>query len=972
MRTTKIEKILARTAGVSAVALMAGLSLSGAAFAQQATVSEAASIDEIVVTGSRIVREGYEAPTPVSVLGSEELSSMGLTNIADAVNRLPAVQGSVSPQNSEASFSSGTGGVNQLNLRNLRPLRTLVLLDGKRVVGATLSGFENNGSSVDVNVIPNDLVSRVDVVTGGASAAYGSDALAGVVNFVLDRTFTGVKGSIEGGITTYGDNEQYKVGLTAGTPFAGGRGHVLISGEHAYNTGIPHASDRPWYDGNSYNWLQNPAYGTGAGQSTGVPQYIAMGNTGIAISAPGGLVIAGPLKGTMFLQGGVPATFRYGEISDGFMMSGGDWRVSRIDNDPMLGIRLSRETVFTRASYDIADNIQVYGEFHWSNTRTTNKPGIPHFRLGNITVRSDNPFIPTSVRTQMTALGLTTLAMGSTSADLPPVQANNGRTFRRYMAGVEGAFDAAGSEWSWDAYYTKGTTHISARIPENLINSKFNEAVDAVVNPATGQIVCRSSLSNPTNGCVPYNPMGIGVNSPNNKAYFTGTGYSIQIIGQDVIAANVSGEPFESWAGPVSVAFGAEHRRESVKGLVSDADAKSQWFVGNFKATNGKYHVTEGYVEAVLPLARGQDWAQSFDLNAAARATDYSEAGFVTTWKVGATYTPIDDFTIRATRSRDIRAPNLSDLFNAGQPGTGTIIDRFRNNTNTTIVSAVEGNLDLIPEKADTTGLGIVLQPTFIPGFGASIDYYNINIKGAISSISTQEIMDRCFAGETALCAFIDRGAPGAGQTLGEVTYVHVKPANVLGQQARGIDFEVSQNVPLSLIDEEWGGALQFRALATKVSRLRTIDKDIVQEGRGVMGSVASGAPLTTPKFRYLTSATYAGEAFTGTLTMRGIGSGKYSNSAIVCTSGCPVSTVAAPTFSLNHIDAVKYFDLSLSYKIMDGAVETFFVAENMFNRAPPIIYGSTGAGFYSGWAGASGEYDRQGRVFHAGVRFRM
>src|SRR5690606_35921410 len=216
------------------------------------------------VTGSRIVRDGYEAPTPVSVLGMEQLSEMATTNLADSVNRLPALAGSVSSHNMSGNVSSGTAGVNNLDLRGLGANRTLILLDGKRIVGATLAGTNNNGGAVDVNAIPSALIQRVDIVTGGASAVYGSDALAGVVNFVLDKEFTGVKASIEAGQTTYHDNDSYKLSFAGGMPFADSRGHVLVSAEWATSEEI-RGTNRPWND-RTYQLMNNPAAGAGTGE----------------------------------------------------------------------------------------------------------------------------------------------------------------------------------------------------------------------------------------------------------------------------------------------------------------------------------------------------------------------------------------------------------------------------------------------------------------------------------------------------------------------------------------------------------------------------------------------------------------------------------------------------------------------------------------------------------------------------------
>jgi outer membrane receptor protein involved in Fe transport len=937
----------------------AGTSVRAADTPSTTQSTQVPTVEEVVISGTRIVRDGYQAPTPVTVLGAAELSAMQLPNISDAVNRLPSFSGSTTTTNDPAADI--TEGVNNLNLRGLGPDRTLVLLDGHRVVGSTIEGFNHNGGAVDINVMPNNLISRVDVVTGGASAIYGSDALAGVVNFVLDKDFTGVKGSINAGITTYGDDENYDVSLAAGIPFAGGRGHILLSGENAYTAGIPH-NNRPWSD-ISYSLVGNPAYTATNGQ----PQYITAQYTALAIATRGGMVLGGPLNGTQFGAGGTPSRFNFGTIT-GIQMIGGDWQQSRIDNDPSMDLRLRRSNAFVHASFDIFDNTSVFTEFQWADTQGRAQDGVPQFGLGTITVLAGNPFIPASVAAQMKTLGVTSLTLGSDNADLPPFAAANKRTFRRAVVGGDGKFDAFQTDWKWNAYYEISTEHISARIPgdQNLIN--YNQAVDAVLDPATGQVVCRSTLTNPHDGCQPFNPMGIGVNSPAAVAYVTGKAYSMTVLEQDVVAASVTGEPFSVWAGPVSIATGVEHRLEKVSGFSDALDEEAAYFAGNFTATHGSYNVTEGYVETVIPLAKNTTWAKSLDVNAAARATDYSTSGYVTTWKVGATYTPFDDITLRLTRSRDIRAPNLGDLYNAGRSGTGAVTDPLTNIT-TQVISRVDGNPDLQPEKADETGVGVVLSPTFLPGFGASIDYYKIDISGAIDTLNEQQIVDGCARGTTQLCPFIHR-------TNGLIDTIAILPANLQSQNAEGIDFEASYRLPLSSIVDSWAGDVTFRGLATYVISLESIGLEGTVQGAGVNADDAGlgVAGLFAPHFRYTVSATYAADPVTATLTTRGIGPGKYNNALIACTSGCPASTAANPTINNNHIDGVTYFDFALSYKIMiadQSNIELFATVDNLLNTSPPPIAGGTDTGFFFGQSNGN-LYDRIGRTFHAGVRFKL
>lgn len=973
-RSDRCRVVTATAASVVAMMVAMPMSGSNVALAQDQS-AQAPSIEQIVVTGSRIVRDGFEAPTPVSVLGIEDLNVIAVPNIADAVNRLPALQRSLGTTNASTNVSSGTGGVNQLNLRALGAVRTLVLLDGKRVVGATLAGFENNGSVPDINGFPGGLVSRVDVVTGGASAVYGSDALAGVVNFVLDREYTGIKGEVSGGISTYGDNRDYKVSVSAGTPFASGRGHFLFFGEHTFTPGVV-GSERP-YNEVSKAIFSNPAWLT----DPTAPQYIMAENVGSARSTPGGVILGdnvngdysenSPLRGIQFLEGGTPATFNFGTLGFGRttqIMQGGDWEQSRFDRYPTLALQVQRTNFFTRGSYDITDNVNLYAELSWAYTRATNKSVVPSFRQGNIDVSRDNPFIPASVAAIMDANGITELQMGSWLQGGPEIKADNSRHLRRYVGGLEGDFSAMDTDWSWDAFYSRSVTHNATRSPDNILNGRFVAATDAVLD-SNGAIVCRSTLTDPTNGCVPYNVFGIGVNGQAAYDYVSASGYAMTVLSQDVFAASVTGEPISTWAGPVSIAFGIEHRIEKVKGIASQDDLDRNFFAGNYSFTNAKYDVTEGFIEAVVPLAKDQDWAQSLELNAAYRGTSYSESGFVSTYKVGATWTPMDDITIRATRSRDIRAPNLGDLFNNGRFGTGGIDDPVLG-TSYTIVSGVVGNPNALPEKADTTGVGIVLQPSWLPGFQASLDYYNINIKGALASLSSQQQVDRCFAGNAALCLGVDRD-PGTNA----ITVVRRGPENVLSQKTDGIDFEFSYGFPMSDIFSGMDGDMSLRGMANYTFNLTTNDPDPLSgatavEGAGVLADgfgLGSGIGINTPTFTWNTALTYSLDAFSGTLTYRGTGAGKINNSFVECQSACPVSTLAATTIDDNTVPAEHMFDLALNYKVMEDTMELFFSVRNLLNSPPPRIGGGTSAYF----AGMDNDnYDRIGRMFRAGVRF--
>lgn len=958
------SRFTARAFFATATSAMALLAFSPAS-AQEQLAQAGAAVDEIVVTGSRIVRDGYEAPTPTTVLSSEQFQQQAAPNVIDYLTTLPAFAGNYTPQTSTQNISAGTAGTSSVNLRNLGLQRTLVLINGQRSVPSTVSGL------VDVNTIPSQLIQRTDVVTGGASAAYGSDAVAGVVNFILDTKYTGVGGEVSGGITDYGDNGNFKVALTAGTPFANDRGHVIVSGQMTYQEGILIA-DRPW-NRNGYGFMTNPAYGTGAGQTRDVPQRLLLTSVGPATAAKGGIIVSGPLKGIAFGPGGTPYNFVYGDLVSGGLMRGGEWWAQdiHVDNGQSIEPKLSSQNFFTRASYAVTDNIEVYGQWNWyHNHFISNGYGMEDF--GGIVVPVANPYLDPSVAARATALGLTSITIGSSNRDMNMVVQDNERWTNRVVFGLNGTFSAMDTDWTWDAYYQMGISRNSERATNSRIEPNYFRAIDSV-RAANGSIICRSTLTNPNDGCVPYNPFGIGVNSQAQLDYVLDNAYRYQKFTQNVMAASIQGEPFDTWAGPVSVATGIEHRFEKSKGINSSLDQQRVFFGGNYAPTFGSYKVTEGFVETIIPLARDEQWAESFDLNAAVRATDYSSAGYVTTWKVGATYTPVADLTLRVTRSRDIRAPNIGDLYNAGTVVTDNVIDTIAgpNNGQSVAYTGINGgNPNLTPEKADTTGIGVVFQPTFFEGFQASVDYWNIDVKDAITNITAQNTVDLCAQGNASFCQAINDGQPFRHGTANNV--IRRQPFNLAQQIARGIDFEAGYSLPLTTFSDSWDGTFRIRGLASRYI------KNYLNNGltRPTDTAGQNTGTFHVPKWRWQASGTYDADPISVTLTARGVSGGTYNNDFIQCVTGCPVSVAPNITVNNNWIPGAVYFDLALNYEIFTadegvGSVETFFNVKNITNK-DAVMVGGTGNFAADTVTTNPSLYDSHGRTYRAGIRFRM
>jgi iron complex outermembrane receptor protein len=1010
LRTSSIKGRALTTA--STLAIATSLFTGHAAYAQD----QAAAVEEIVVTGSRIAREGYEAPTPLTVMNVEAIENSAGSNIAEALKDMPLFSGNATPTSGQTGVSSGNAGMNILNLRGIGAGRSLILLDGQRTVGSNAVG------AVDINTFPQMLVSRVDIVTGGVSAVYGSDAVAGVANFILDKTYTGVKGEVSGGVTSYGDDKNYKIGLAAGFPFAGGRGHVLISGEQVDKEGILNGSNGRSWDRQGVMTITNPAYTATNGQ----PFYISSNQVGMSTTTAGGIITAGPLKGTAFGPGGVPYQFAYGSTFSAPLMIGGEWRsqltaplYSSLDNEE------SRQSAFLRVAYDVTDNVNVYAQASWNRaytfgttlprlrqgsastnsgaylnntaqpyvtggpasglpagvpfpfplTAASNQAGVGGSNIISLGLKVDNAFIPDEIRAIIPA-GTTLLQIGAWSEDLGLVTTENERFVNRNVLGATGAFDAFGTDWGWDLYFQNGYSRNSVSTGGGITNEvKYAQAVDAVRHPTNGRIVCRSTLTNPNDGCVPFNVLGVGVNTQGAIDYVTNVAKMYQKLTQNVFAGTVTGEPFSLWAGPVSLALNVEHRTEKVGGITSNDDQFNNNFSGNYKPTVGKFSVTEGAFELIVPLAKGESWADNWDLSLAARATDYSTSGYVTTWKVGTTYTPIPDVKFRVTRSRDIRAPNLSELFLPGTFSRGNQFDPFSNSTHQVNGNAT-GNLALKPEKGDTLGVGVVLQPTFLPGLSFSADYWNIKIKDAIGNVSAANIMQYCYDGRTEYCGAILFQNPA---TRDFVVTVTTSGYNIAKTLDRGIDFDATYRMGLDELVSDWAGSLTFNGNATLY--LKSYTDNTINKPTDTAGQNHDGQP----DWRITAGLTYNLDPIRVGFTARGVSSGTINNSWIVCDPGsCPTSTADNRTLSsvlggtlggrANYVPGRWYFDMSTSYKFAVGdsvEADAFLNIKNIANSDPVVYPLQTGTP-HSSHAVNSGLYDVFGRVFRAGVRFRM
>ena len=918
---------------ISSVALAADLqpgALSPGHAAAPDTASE--QLQAVVVTATLIRRPGFTSPTPETTVTASDIAASAPANIADYLNQLPQVAGSNTPVTGPIIISSGDSGANLLNLRDLGEDRTLVLLDGRRVAGATPDGL------VDINTLPTTLVQRVDIVTGGASATYGSDAVAGVVNFVLDQNFTGLKADVQVGGRTSGGDKGYKVEVAGGWGFGDGRGHVLLSASDSQSDGGPPAGNQSWFNGQKM--VPNPSYAPGNGQ----PNFLFLPHANLSVASYGGLITNGVLAGTEFGYRGAISQRAYGN-ADGIYSIGGE-RQDLTAFYP-LASPLEQRSVFSHVSYDISDGAKPYAQFIYSDA-VASPQSVPNFALGKLTIQSDNAYLPASLAARLAAAGQTSFKMGTFNPDMGVVHLRNERELSEFLAGLGGEL---GHGWSYDAYAEYGRTNILIQAENSEIPANYTLATDAVVGPS-GSIVCRSTLSNPGNGCVPYDPFGYGVNSQAAVNYVTGTSMLSEVLQESVASGSIQGEPFALWAGPVSVAGGVQYRKEEINGWNDPLSRTGGFYLGNYLATNGQYHVSEAFVETLVPLARGLPGAYKLEFDGAFRETHYSTSGSVSTWKLGLNYSPVKDLRFRATVSRDIRAPNLNDLYLGGRVrAQQTVIDPRTGLEDTGITQTVVGNPSLKPERATTFTTGVVYQPGWLPGLATSVDLYDIKIDEAISTLTIQQVVSGCYAGEASLCSLIAYNASGA------ISSVLNYEVNVAHEHERGIDAEVDYRRYLDSLHSGWPGAVTFRVLGTYV---HTHTLDIL--GATVEGAGVNGGDVTTavPHMRLTTSLGYQAGRFNGTVDVRTISSGVYRFAST------PV------TLADNHIPGAAYVDFGFAWRMptLGGEVQFYANVDNALDK-DPVPVGNVGQQFLFP-AFNDVYYDVLGRVYRAGLRLRF
>jgi iron complex outermembrane receptor protein len=766
--------------------------VAGQALAQEQQQQEGAAqeLEIITVTGSRTITEAVKSPTPITSVDIEALAVTTPSDIADALNKLPNIMGGRTPRTQGNGSTNNSG--NTLSLRNFGASRTLVLMDGHRIAP------NNQDGTVNIDTLPSMLVKTVDIVTGGASAIYGSDAVAGVVNYVLDKEFTGLTVKADFGRSGYNDGDEYQVGVAWGTALFSDRGHFEVSARIRNQDMIP-ISERP-YGENGQAWLLtgngtpgNPFRNTpnsrvyNSGPASG---NIICGSScawnNFTINAAGDLVALG--HGTTT---GSPPVESGG---DGAYIKYGTFRAEQEVKD-----------VFARFDLDLGDNANFYVQGSWAQSENASdwiqwvvspSGGRPNSIFAN------NPYLTPATqvllgstiqcgtagatnRLCLPAVPGTSPQTGSTPPPPPAGAGNvpyvrlpsytfneidgepaNGSPNRLYRTlgdqqnwnvetGVTGNF---GDTWSWDVYFNHGNSELTVTNPNNTDNAKYLAALDAVNDGGTIRcwVSTQPQFASLYPGCVPINIASpYGVTAEAYDYLRTSTAWTLTQELDDIgfsiggslgfglpagdITANVSGEA--RWATYVmeSNAFPTDFVNcTGLRFCLANGSAPLRWVQNTNAEVDAKNHVYEGALEFNVPLLKDIPGFTDLSTNFAGRWTKYSTFDAVESWKVGLNWQMIDSLRLRSTLSSDIRAPNLNDLYQpAGVSSTG-FQDRLTGGSNQGQRLVTRGNPDLTPEEAKTFTVGLVFAPSFIPRFSVALDFYEIRLTNAITNISYQ------------------------------------------------------------------------------------------------------------------------------------------------------------------------------------------------------------------------------------------
>lgn len=978
-KANNFKRTLLTTTWFVGAASTAALSAS-ASYAQdppaQPQPSAAASAQEIIVTGSRIARPELETASPMAVVGAADIQRDAATNVQDILLEMPQV--GISTSRTNTNFLTSANGVATIDLRNLDEKRTLVLVNGRRFV-AGIAG----DSSVDINNIPTDFVERIEVVTGGASAVYGSEAIAGVVNFILKDRFDGFQVRGQSGITSRADNPRYFGSLTGGYSFgADDAGSILVNLSYDRDEGLLSRkrgiSDQDCFFPTSPDECGPASYSSYAAQgrfqlldATGAPNAAFAGGSLFTFNPDNSLVAGFP-------------------VGYGFNRNG----VRRIS------VPLERYLVTALAHYDVGSSARIYLEGTYSKVKSSSQIEPTPLDYTDLYdtgqgIPITNPFIPPAIAAAIAAANsdadpdndVTSIGFRRRQNEVFTRSNTNDRDTWRIAAGVRRDLSET---WKYDVSFVYGKLkdHTAS---QDIDNARYRNSLDAIV--VGGQIVCRDPAAR-ADGCVPINLFGLNTASPEASAYVQSTIPKTEDIKntQHVVTASISGKPFTLPAGDVGIAVGGEYRREA---SVDDLDELTN--VGGNSGniipdTRGKFHVWEAFGELSIPLLADKAFFHRLELNGAVRYSDYSTVGGVFSWNAGAEWEPFRGFRFRGSYAEANRAPNIFELFSAPSetfptglidpcegvgPGTNGNADAdiatvcrglpgFAANVGASpdgtffyeladfqgINGFDGGNPDLDEETAKTLTFGAVVTPPQVPGLSLTVDYFNIKISDAINTLPRQVAIEQCLAtGDAAFCDNVIR-SPATGRLL----TINSQLINIADLKTSGIDVGLRYGRGLGLAPAD---RLDLNILYTYLIKLEktSFPGSPVEENRGQL----DGPDRLGAGFKHKASGRAAYVAGPVTFSWQVNYLGKIQDT---------IGGYGDPDLDrLNSVSAQFYHDIQLRLAAGEQRqFEFYFGIDNVFDNNPPFIP----MGFASSITGtetAADTYDPFGRRFYAGFR---
>ena len=980
--------------------LMAASALGGAlALPATPAMAQGSEVGEVIVTGSRIARQDYVSESPVVTVDAEQIAAVGSPTIENVLNQLPQFTPSNGAGTNTTNFV-GTPGQAYANLRGLGPTRTLVLIDGRRVVAG------NPNAVVDLNTVPTFLVESVETITGGASAVYGSDAVAGVVNFKLRRDLTGFHFDAQYGLT--GEDDAAQTSFSVGYGFdLGGRGNLALAAGYDKRDGLT-AAERRWSEvgytvlttgltpsgaatilEGRYDPASNAAGAANLPSQAaldavfgryGIPPGTVARNSNIGFNADGTLFTASPVRnfrGDSTAPGFSPASYTFNSA---------DYRY--------LFLPLERTSLFASGRYELTDSIEAYGTAGYVTYDVSRQLGPASASDGappgpDIVVPVSNPFIPQDLRTLLASRADPTAPFYPRRAfsEVGGRLSENTYETLQLVAGLRG--DLGFSDWKWDAYASYGRMDHTEDQHGNVSRAAMRELTFA---PDGGVAICGG-----------FDIFGEGRVSPGCAAYIARDVRNDTEIRQQVYEANLTGTLLALPTGKLKFAAGAQYREDEFD-YRPDLLLQGPDIVGFNPAVpiSGEVTSKELYGELLVPLLAPEWGVGDLELTLGGRMADYNTVGATWAYKVDGTYQPIPSLLLRGGYQRAVRAPNIAELFSPqslgfggiGSPGDNTtagdpcdVRSSFRRGPNAAAVQALclaqglpqaiigsynqpstqaeiltGGNPDLKEETSDSYTAGVVWSPPvdqpLFRRFQVAVDWYRIELDDVVGTLTVQNILGSCFNADGAnptfsndnfYCQLFDRLG-----TSGAITGVQLNQINLAAWKTEGVDVQVDWGLELADVGlSETAGRFDVNLVMshlTSFKRQARPGAPFVQNAGTIGGDLSGGA---YPEWKWVTSFTWSAGPVRTTLRWRHIDS-------MLDFRNVPVfSPTAVNPKAYNAYDLVGWWDVDARVTLRAGV-------NNLFDKDPPLFTS------YSNSNTDPSTYDVLGRRWFIGMRARF